>query len=182
MLIPATNGNRHTANKSVESFTFNFDQNFLFNQTNLLRFILFHSRESSTLADFIQENMWPTPSSSSSSSGDEANHFNLTRVISAKLNKLEDKAQLLNNKILFAFEHLNKTNNLQSVDFNNNNINEIEYNHNEYYLMTTSVAATSNHVNIYENIYLKNIHDSLVAQLNRYLHEINLLKNLLKKK
>jgi len=57
---------------------------------------------------------------------------------------------------------MNKTN-LQLIE-NNYDLNQIDNN------------KLDHTVNIYEYIYLKNIQDSLIVQLNRYLHEINLLK------
>jgi hypothetical protein len=106
-------------------------------------------------------------------------HFNFTQIITTKINKLQNKADLLNNKILFAFENINKTNNLQSV--NRNNI-ELDYNSNYYFdFMSQTDEKNQFNMNIYENIYLKNIRDSLIAQLNIYLHEIKLLKYLINK-
>jgi len=164
LLVPAS----IQGNKSIDSFTFNYDQNHLFSKTNLLRFILFHSRHPLTLATFIQDNMWP-----------DNEHFNFTQIITTKINKLQNKADLLNNKILFAFENINKTNNLQSV--NRNNI-ELDYNSNYYFdFMSQTDEKNQFNMNIYENIYLKNIRDSLIAQLNIYLHEIKLLKYLINK-
>ncbi len=164
LLVPAS----IQGNKSIDSFTFNYDQNHLFSKTNLLRFILFHCRHPLTLATFIQDNMWP-----------DNEHFNFTQIITTKINKLQNKADLLNNKILFAFENINKTNNLQSV--NRNNI-ELDYNSNYYFdFMSQTDEKNQFNMNIYENIYLKNIRDSLIAQLNIYLHEIKLLKYLINK-
>ena len=168
LLIPAN----IKGNKYIDSYRFNYDQNYLFNETNLLQFILFHSRHPQTLAKFIQNNMFVANK-----------HFNFTAILTAKLKNLQNKVDLLNNKILFIFENLNKTNYLQSV---NENSIEIDYNrnNNNYYYYSSIISSNIDEkrnlsVNIYENIYFKNIRDSLIAQLNRYLHEINLLKNLM---
>ena len=106
---------------------------------------MFNSAHPSTLIEFIEHNYVIKKNLSRSNL--------LTSVLHKKIKKLEEKASLLNKKILFEFKHLNQTN-------DNLHFNQIENNNYQS-------------VNIY---YLKNIRDSLSEQLNRYLHQINLLK------
>lgn len=134
---------------SIESFIFNYETTNLYNKINLIKFILFNSANPSTLVNFITSNKL-------------AHNSDLLQIVQSKLRVLQEKKQLLNNKILLSFENMNKTN-LQLIE-NNYDLNQIDNN------------KLDHTVNIYEYIYLKNIQDSLIVQLNRYLHEINLLK------
>lgn len=134
---------------SIESFIFNYETTNLYNKINLIKFILFNSANPSTLVNFITSNKL-------------AYNSDLLQIVQSKLRVLQEKKQLLNNKILLSFENMNKTN-LQLIE-NNYDLNQIDNN------------KLDHTVNIYEYIYLKNIQDSLIVQLNRYLHEINLLK------
>ena len=134
---------------SIESFIFNYETTNLYNKINLIKFILFNSANPSTLVNFITINKL-------------AHNSDLLQIVQSKLRVLQEKKQLLNNKILLSFENMNKTN-LQLIE-NNYDLNQIDNN------------KLDHTVNIYEYIYLKNIQDSLIVQLNRYLHEINLLK------
>lgn len=126
---------------------------------DLVEFILFNSANPLTSLEFIEHNY----------ANESYLKLDLIRALQSRIRKLEQKAHLVNKEILFAFEHLNKTN----LQLNNNN-NEIDtINLNNFQIDNKNFHAR---VNIYERIYLKNIHDSLDKQLNRYLHQINLLK------
>jgi hypothetical protein len=153
MLIPA---------QKNETILFNFDENLHFNKTNLLKFILYNSGNTLTISEFIEINYIQDKRNSLSKRSKL--RYDLIRVIQAKLKQYEIKAELLNNKILFAFENLNKTSNL------NLNINK------KIEIINDQTDKNQFTLNIYEHIYLKNIRDSLIQLLNRYLHEINLLK------
>jgi len=151
-----------------ETLIFNFDENFPFNKTNLLKFILYNSGNTLTISEFIEANFIHSDNRNSLSKRSKL-RYDLIGIIQAKLKQYEIKAELLNNKILFAFENLNKTSNLHLNINKNEIINDHQIDKNQFTL------------NIYEHIYLKNIRDSLIELLNRYLHEINLLKHFEKK-
>lgn len=139
----------------------------------MLKFILANSQNPNTIKDFLVSNFLNKSSQNENSlSKNSKLRYDLINLLTNKLKKLETKITKVQNKIIYLYENLNKTNidHLKAISDDNDN-NNFE----SGYLFEKN----------YDQVYFKKLHNLLNIQLNRYLNQIGLLnqfKSLFNKK
>ena len=172
LFIPAySKSNKLPSQPPIESIFYDYENEL--DSKNLLKFILANSQNPNTIKDFLVSNFLNKSSQNENSlSKNSKLRYDLINLLTNKLKKLETKITKVQNKIIYLYENLNKTNidHLKAISDDNDN-NNFE----SGYLFEKN----------YDQVYFKKLHNLLNIQLNRYLNQIGLLnqfKSLFNKK